>query len=108
MTVGVVDVSARIAVPAEAIEEFCRRHKFRELSLFGSVLRDDFRPDSDVDILVDFEPGTKHSFFDLDRACRELEGLLGHRVDLVTRGGLSPYIGPRILATREVVYVSEG
>ncbi len=55
-------IDQRIAIPQAAIAEFCQRHRIRKLSLFGSVLRDDFRPDSDIDVLVEFEPGSSRKF----------------------------------------------
>jgi len=77
-------MGARIDIDRERVAEFCRRHHIRGLSLFGSVLRDDFRPDSDVDVLVEFEPGHVPglAFFDMER---ELSEIIGRKVDLVTR-----------------------
>ncbi len=77
---------ARIQVPRERIAEFCRRHHIRRLAFFGSVLRDDFTPDSDVDVLVEFEPGKTPglAFF---RMQDELSEILGRRVDLNTPNG---------------------
>ena len=78
-----------IQIPIEidrgAIAEFCRRHRIRHLALFGSVLRDDFRPDSDVDVLVSFAPGSRRSLLDLASIEDELRGLIGRDVDLVDR-----------------------
>ena len=81
---------AKIDVPRERIAEFCRRHHIRRLALFGSVLRDDFRPDSDVDVLVEFEPGHVPglAFFDMEA---ELSAILGRKVDLNTPSFLSRY-----------------
>lgn len=77
------------------ITELCERYHIRRLALFGSVLRDDFRPESDVDVLVEFEPGQSpgFGFFDIQR---ELADLLDRPIDLVTRGFLSPYIRDRV------------
>jgi predicted nucleotidyltransferase len=75
----------RIEVPQEAIADFCRRWRIVELSVFGSALREDFRPDSDVDILVAFEPGVRWGFQQWLDMTRELEALFGHKVDLVER-----------------------
>lgn len=77
-----------LAWPLREIEEFCRRWKVVELSVFGSVLRDDFRPDSDVDLLVRFAPEARWSLFDHARMERELEGILGRKVDLVSRSAV--------------------
>ena len=79
---------ANIDLPRDQIADFCRRWKITEFSLFGSVLRDDFRPDSDIDVLVSFAPEAHWSLFDLAAMEEELEALLGRRVDLLTREGV--------------------
>jgi predicted nucleotidyltransferase len=93
----------RIDVPAEKIAEFCRRHHVRKLAFFGSVLRDDFRPDSDVDVLVEFEPGQTPglAFFGMQD---ELSDLLGRRVDLNTPGCLSPHFRDRVAREAKTLY----
>ncbi len=93
----------RIDIPKGQIAEFCRRNHIRRLALFGSVLRDDFSPDSDVDVLVEFEPGTRIGlrFFALEL---ELSQMLGHKVDLNTPGFLSRYFRDQVLAEAEVQY----
>jgi predicted nucleotidyltransferase len=93
----------RIDIPKEKIAEFCRRNHIRRLSLFGSVLRDDFGPQSDVDVLVEFEPDTHLGlrFFGLEH---ELSELLGRKVDLNTAGFLSKYFRDQVLAEAEVQY----
>jgi predicted nucleotidyltransferase len=78
----------------------------RELSLFGSALRDDFRPDSDLDLLVEFEPGARVGFLLLGKMERELEGLLGREVDLVPKGGLKPLIRQAVLDSARVLYAA--
>lgn len=99
--------TARIEVPTEAVAEFCRRNKIRKLSLFGSVLRDDFRPDSDVDVLVEFEPEARVGFFGLFRMERELSKLLGGRkIEMSTPMCLSKYFRDDVLAEAEVQYES--
>src|SRR5579885_2936367 len=75
----------QIELPREAIAEFCRRWQVVELCLFGSVLREDFRPDSDIDVLVTFAPQARHSIFDLLRMEDELARVFGRKVDLVDR-----------------------
>jgi len=91
--------------PAERIAEFCRRWKVKELSLFGSSLRDDFRPDSDIDVLASFEPEADWSLFDFVDMSDELEAIFGRKVDFVEKEGLrNPYRRQRILATKEVIY----
>ena len=93
-----------IPVDKESIEGFCRRHHIRRLSLFGSVLREDFTPSSDVDVLIEFEPGRVPglAFFAMER---ELSEILGYVVDLNTPGFLSPHFRHRVLAEAETQYV---
>lgn len=99
----------RPPINREAIAEFCRRHQIRKLSLFGSVLRDDFDPrDSDIDVLVEFAPvaNRRLSYFDLARMQFELEALFGRSVDLSLADSLDPYIRGEVLATAEAQYVA--
>lgn len=94
-----------IAVDRERVAAFCRRHHIRRLALFGSVLRDDFRPDSDVDVLVEFAPGSRVDFFQLVDMEDELSSLLGGRkADLRTPQDLSRYFREKVLALAEVQY----
>ncbi|MGH2592685.1 MAG: nucleotidyltransferase family protein [Anaerolineae bacterium] len=95
---------SRIEIPQEKIAEFCRRHHIRKLSLFGSVLREDFRPGSDVDVLVEFEPGHTPGlrFFAMQA---ELAEILGHPVDLNTPQWLSPYFRDGVLKEQLPLYV---
>jgi predicted nucleotidyltransferase len=96
-----------IEVPPERIEAFCRRWKVREFALFGSVIRDDFRPDSDVDVLVTFDEGARHSLFDLGEMNMELEAMFGRRVDLVQKEAIdNPFRRRHILANHQVVYAA--
>lgn len=97
--------SSRIAIDREILARFCQRNHIRRLALFGSVLRDDFGPDSDVDVLVEFEPGHAPGlrFFALEQ---ELSRMLGRKVDLNTPGFLSPHFRGRVLAEAEVQYVA--
>lgn len=96
---------AQIPLPKEQMEEFCRRNHIRKLSLFGSVLRDDFRPDSDVDVLVEFERNHGPGFIALFKMEQELSRLLGGRkVDLITEKFLNRRIRDRVLAAAEVQY----
>jgi uncharacterized protein len=94
---------ARIDMQDEKIAEFCRRHRIRRLALFGSVLRDDFTPESDVDVLVEFEPDARVGlrFFAIED---ELSEILGRKVDLNTPGFLSKYFRDEVLAEAEVQY----
>jgi len=95
---------ARIAVDREQIADFCRRHHIRKLAFFGSVLRDDFRPESDVDVLVEFDPREIIGLIRLARIERELAELLGRRVDLRTPADLSRYFRQEVLDSSEVQY----
>jgi predicted nucleotidyltransferase len=92
-----------INFPREPIASFCRRHQICRLSLFGSILRDDFRSDSDIDILVEFAPGYTPglAFFAMQD---ELSTLLGRNVDLHTAGSLSKYFRDQVLSEAEVQY----
>ena len=93
-----------VDVPGESLAEFCRRHHIRKLAFFGSVLREDFRPDSDIDVLVEFEPGHVPGFSFI-RIQEELSSLLGARqVDLVTFKALNRRVKDRILAAAQVQY----
>jgi predicted nucleotidyltransferase len=76
-------LKARISLPLATLESLCRKWKVLELALFGSVLREDFSPESDVDVLVTFDPEATWSLWDLMRMREELESLLGRKVDLV-------------------------
>ena len=97
-------MSPRIALDRKQIAEFCRRHHIRKLSLFGSVLRDDFRPDSDVDVLVEFEPGRQVGLRIIDME-EELSNMLGgRRVDIVSEKYLNRRLRNRVLASAEVEY----
>ncbi len=97
-------------IPQGRIADFCRRHRVCELALFGSVLREGFRPDSDVDVLVEFEPEAHHGLFALVRMQSELEEILGRGVDLVDRSAIEKsrnYIRRKaILSSAETVYAS--
>lgn len=81
-------MTARISVPSERIAAFCERWQVTELALFGSVLRDDFGPGSDVDVLVAFAEEARHSLFDMVRMEWELEEIFVRKVDLVSRRGI--------------------
>ena len=97
---------ARIPIPREEIEDFCRSHNIVRLSLFGSVLREDFGRDSDVDILVEFAPGATVTLFGLVAMELALSRILGRQVDLNTPKGLSKYFRDAVLADAEVLYVA--
>jgi predicted nucleotidyltransferase len=94
-----------IEIASGPIADFCRRNHVRRLSLFGSILRDDFRPDSDVDVLVEFEPGRTPGFA-FFRMQEELSALLGRKVDLNTPGFLSEHFRQEVLRQAEALYVA--
>jgi uncharacterized protein len=96
---------ARIDLPLDRLAEICRRYRVRRLALFGSALRDDFGPDSDVDLLVEFLPGTRTglAFFALQD---ELSAAIGRPVDLNTPGCLGPYLQPSVVAEALPIYVA--
>lgn len=97
----------RIALPMDRIRSFCAKWKVREFALFGSVLRDDFGPGSDVDVLVSFEPGSPWSLWDLFDMQDELAGMFGRRVDLVEKEALRNAFRRReILDTRRVLHAA--
>lgn len=96
-------IQPTLDIPSQAIAEFCRRHHIRRLALFGSALRDDFRPDSDLDVLVEFEPDhiPGLEFFAMQE---ELSDVFGRNVDLNTPKFLSPHFRDKVLAEAEVLY----
>lgn len=97
----------RVNLPKEKIDEFCRRHHIRKLAVFGSALREDFRSESDLDVLVEFEPGHTPGLIRLAGMEIELSTLLGGRkVDMNTPLCLSPYFRDEVLAEAEPVYVA--
>jgi predicted nucleotidyltransferase len=98
-------VTRNLELPMERIAEVCHRYPVRQLSVFGSVLRDDFTPESDVDMLVEFEPGARVSLFDLVEMELDLSDLLGRKVDLNTLQCLSRYFRDEVVAEAEAIYV---
>lgn len=98
-----------IDLPMDALAAFCQRWGISELALFGSVLREDFGPESDIDVLVTFAPGSRHTLFDAVRMEQEIEALLGRRVDLVSRRSVEQsenYIRRKaILTSARTIYV---
>ena len=97
----------KILIPQEKIRDFCRRWQVVEFALFGSVLREDFRQDSDIDVLVTFSPNAHHSLLDLARMEEELGAIFGRKVDLVEKSALrNPFRRHAILNSLEVVYAT--
>lgn len=95
-----------ISIPQEKIADLCRRYQVRQIQLFGSALRDDFGPESDVDVLVEFEPDAQIGFVALSRMQRELSELFQRPVDLVPQEGLKPRIREAVLSSAEVIYAA--
>jgi predicted nucleotidyltransferase len=99
-------MTARIGIPKGLLDDFCRRRRIRKLSLFGSVLREDFGPQSDVDVLVEFDPDAVVGYFELADMEMELSELLGRKADIRTPSELSRYFRHEVLASAETQYVS--
>ena len=95
---------ARIDIPQDKLAELCRRRHIRHLALFGSTLRDDFGRDSDVDVLVEFEPGHVPGFIGMAEIELEMSGILGRKVDLRTAAELSRYFRRQVLQEAETIY----
>ena len=96
----------KIKIRQDQITDFCRRYQVQRLALFGSVLRDDFAPASDVDVLVTFEPQAQIGFMTLGRMKRELAALFQRPVDLVPQDGLKPMIRDEVLNSAAVIYAA--
>ncbi len=102
-----IKIKSNIEVPLDKIEAFCRRWKIKEFALFGSVLRKDFRPDSDIDALVAFEPGGGITFDNRVEMLDELAAIFGRQVDLVEKEGIrNPFRRHEILNNRRVIYAA--
>jgi predicted nucleotidyltransferase len=97
-------MSAHIQLDPQFVTKFCHRHHVQRLSLFGSVLTDRFRPESDLDVLIEFEPGHTPGFFALARMQFEIEAVVGRPVDLRTPKDLSRYFRDEVLRSAEVQY----
>jgi len=98
---------SKIDIPMDKIRDFCRRWKITEFSLFGSVLRDDFRPDSDVDVMISFEESAGWDLYDIVDMKEELKALFSREVDLVEKGAIrNPFRRHSILTTKEVLYAA--
>ncbi len=99
-------INREIEIQMEPIKALCQRYKVHELALFGSAVREDFSPTSDVDVLVEFEPEAQVGFVALSRMQRELSAILHRRVDLVTKNGLKPKLRKSVLSSAEVLYAA--
>ena len=97
-------MSSRIVIPTDRIAGICQQYHISKLALFGSVLRDDFRPDSDVDVLVEFDPAHIPGLFGLARIERELTAVIGRQLDIRTPNDLSRYFRQTVIKQAEVQY----
>ncbi len=104
-----IDMTARLHfdVPDELLETFCRKWRIEELAVFGSALRNDFRADSDIDVLATFSLDADWSIFDFARMNQELSSLVGRQVDIVQKTGLrNPFRRRQIMAGRRIIYAA--
>ena len=100
-------MSVKLQIPQETVVEFCRRWQVKELAIFGSALGDDFRSDSDVDVLVVFQDDAEWDLFDHMKAEEELKQIFGRDVDLVEKGAIrNPFRRHHILSNCEVIYAA--
>ena len=96
----------KIDLPIKEITALCKRYNVRELAVFGSAVKNKLRSDSDIDLLVEFEPDAQVGFITLFRMQRELSGLMHRKVDLVSKGGLKPILRQEILSAAKVLYAA--
>ena len=99
-------MSSRLPIPRDAIAAFCRKHGIRKFSLFGSVLRDDFGPDSDVDVVVEFRPDVRFGLFELVDMEDELSRILVRKADIHEFQALRPWMQKEVAGSQELVYES--
>jgi uncharacterized protein len=93
-------------IDGPSLAEVCRRYGVKELSLFGSAVRGEMRPESDIDIMVEFEPGVRIGLIKFESFAGELESLARRRVDLVTKRGMKPWVRTRVLKDARVIYAA--
>ncbi len=93
-------------IDASTLTELCRRYGVKELSLFGSAVRGQMHPGSDIDLLVEFQPGIRTGLIKFESFIEDLESLIGYKVDLVTKRGLKPWIRPNVLKDAMLVYAA--
>ncbi len=99
-------LASQISVPIDQIAEICRRYQVRELALFGSAVRDEMGPDSDVDVLVEFAPGAHVGLYKFGALSDELTAVFGRKVDLVTKSGLKPWVREHVLGEARVIHAA--
>jgi predicted nucleotidyltransferase len=98
--------NAPLSIRGASLEQVCRRYGVKRLSMFGSAARGEVRPESDVDFMVEFEPGVRVGVIRFESLAGELETLVGRRVDLVTERGLKPWVRPSVLNHAVLVYAA--
>lgn len=94
----------QVTIPYKQLETFCERHQIKRLAVFGSVLREDFRPDSDIDVLIELDESRRTTFLDMVEMRDELSAILGRSVDLLTPNALSNYFRDDVLSQAQVIY----
>jgi uncharacterized protein len=99
-------IAPGLVLSESQVAAICRRYRVKELSIFGSAARGEMRPDSDIDLLVDFLPDARPGLLDLSAMTREFSEMLGRPVDLAVKAGLKPRIRTRVLADAHVVYAA--
>jgi hypothetical protein len=99
-------IAPGVILPEAKLAEICRRYQVKELAVFGSAARGEMRPDSDIDLLVDFLPGARVGLLELSAMMREFSHLVGRRVDLAVKPALKPLIRPGVLAEAQVLYAA--
>ena len=92
--------------PDDVLDDLCRRYGIKELALFGSIVRGDFHADSDIDVLVEYQPGVRNGLFAFVRLQRELESILGRKIDLVPKDGLKPLIRDHVIDSSQVLFAT--
>ena len=99
-------MSPRLSIPRDRVAAFCRKHGIRKFSLFGSVIRDDFGPDSDVDVLAEFKPGTRFTLIDLMAMQRELTEIVGRKAEIFEFRSLRPWMQEEVAGSMELFHES--
>ncbi|MDE2660659.1 MAG: nucleotidyltransferase domain-containing protein [Acidobacteriota bacterium] len=99
-------MSPRLSIPRDKVAAFCRKHGIRKFSLFGSVIRDDFGPDSDVDVLAEFKPGTRFTLMDLVGMQDELSAIVGRKSEIFEFRPLRPWMQEEVASSMELFYES--
>ncbi len=99
-------MSPRLSIPRDRVAAFCKKHGIRKFSLFGSVIRDDFGPDSDVDVLAEFKPDVRFSLFDLVGMQDELSAIMGRKAEIFEFRSLRPWMQEEVAGSMELFYES--